>query len=319
MSLRRTLRVGWAVLMTAVLLLGGCAAPAGEERGEDNPDAVASEGFPRTLTDASGVTLTIEQEPQRIVSIAPSNTENAFALGLGEKVVGVSDWDNYPPEVEGIQKVGGLELNIETILSLEPDLVLAHLTANGSTYQALRDAGLKVLVLPDATDFESVYGMLRMLGEATGTEQRAEEVIRQMEEARAEVVSRVASLAEEEKRKVWIEIDPMLYTAGSGTFLHDIVTMAGGVNVAAGLQGWPQVTEEQVLSWNPDVILITYGDYVEGAVEVVQSRRAWAQVPAVSQGRIYEVDPDKVTRPGPRLAEGLAEVARALYPERFGQ
>lgn len=322
MRLRRKWRLLHVALLLVVLLTAGCGGAASNSQPGQQPapagNEASSSAFPLTITDATGTEIYLEKAPERLVSLAPSNTENAFALGLGSKVVGVTDWDNYPEEVKKIEKIGGLEPNVEKILSLEPDLVIAHVSANHKSIQPLRDAGLRVLALPDSKSFDGVYEALRMLGKATGTQDKAEEVIQQMEQKKAAITAKVAGLSEKEKVKVWVEVSPDLHTAGRGTFIDDLIRLAGGINVAAEEEGWVQLSEEQVIAAQPDVIITTYGGYeTKKPSEQIRARKAWADLPAVKENRIYDVNSDLVSRPGPRLVEGLEQVAKCLYPEHF--
>lgn len=304
-----------------LLLLSACGGNASEPHPQtpaEQEESLSEAGFPLTLTDASGVEIRLEEAPERLVSVAPSITENVFALKAGDRLVGVSDWDNYPEEVNQIERIGGLEPNLEKILSLEPDLVLAQASVNDRSIQPMRDAGLTVLVLPASQTFEDVYETLRILAQATGAREQAEAVIEQMEAKKAEIVAKVADLDETEKVRVWVEVSPDLYTAGKGTFIDDLIRLAGGINVAAEVEGWGQLSEEQVIAAQPDVIITTYRDYSEQPpAQMIQARKGWAEIPAVRENRIYDVNSDIVSRPGPRLADGLEAVARSLYPDRF--
>lgn len=320
--MRKILQMSSIVVLFFLLLLSACGQNAGEsqlpteQRAEEN-DA-GQPGFPLALSDASGVEHRLEERPQRLVSVAPSITENVFALQAGDRLVGVSDWDNYPAEVAQIERIGGLEPNLEKILSLEPDLVLAQVSVNDNSIQALRDAGLNVLVLPSVKTFEDAYEVLRMLGQALGAQEQAEAVIREMEAKKAEITAKVADVSEAEKVRVWAEVSPDLHTAGSGTFIDDLIRLAGGINIAAGVEGWGQMSEEQVIAAQPDVIITTYGYYTAEPIEqLISSRKGWQDVPAVRGGRIYDLDNDILSRPGPRLVEGLSKLAQCLYPERF--
>lgn len=288
------------------------ADQATEEQEKTEEQTEQTSPFPVTVTDATGTKVTMEQEPQRIISIMPSNTETAFALGLGERIVGVSDWDNYPEEVAEKEKIGGVELNTEKIISLEPDLILAH-SGNGESIQALRDLDLQVLVL-DATTLEEVYQLIVTMGKVTGTAEKAEAIVAEMKAEREQIVEAVSAIAEEEKKKVWVEVSPELYTAGKGTFIDELITSAGGINVAGELDGWAQLSEEKVIEYQPDVIFTTYGYYVADAVEQVKAREAWQTVPAVQNEAVYNLNSDQVTRSGPRLVAGLQEMASYLYP-----
>lgn len=289
-----------------------------EHAAEEDSQTEKEADFPVTLTDDSGTEMTIEKKPERIVSVIPSSTEIAFALGLGDQIVGVSDHDNYPEEVKNIEKIGGLELNFEKIVSLEPDLVLAN-TANGEAIQQMRDLGLNVLVL-GAQNLEGTFENILLTGKATGTSEKAEEVVNQMKAERDEVINLVSEIPEEERKTVWIEVGQDLFSVGSGTFLNELVELAGGKNIMDDQEGWPQVSEEEVLERDPEVILLTYGNYMEGdPVEAVKNRENWQSVTAVQEGQIYSLDGDIVTRPGPRITQGLQEIARSLYPEKFNQ
>ncbi len=311
----------YSFVLLFFLLLTACGGNGLEPPPSDSPPEerpVSETGFPLTLTDASGVEHRLEAAPQRLVSVAPSITENVFALQAGDRLVGVSDWDNYPEEVANIERIGGLEPNLEKILSLEPDLVLAQASVNDNAIPPMRDVGLNVLVLPAANTFDDTYEVLRMLARALGTEEQAEIVIQEMEAKKQDIVSKVAEVAEADKVRVYVEISPDLHTAGSGTFIDHMIQLAGGVNVAGELEGWSQMSEEQVIAAQPDVIITTYGYYsTEPPKEMISARKGWADIPAVRNGRIYDLDNDVISRPGPRLTEGLAQMAASFYPDRF--
>ncbi|MGM7684838.1 ABC transporter substrate-binding protein [Cytobacillus sp. Hm23] len=287
---------------------------------ETKVDDKAESSFPVTITDGLGNEVTIEEEPQAIVSIIPSNTEIAFALGLGDKMVGVGDWANYPPEVAEIERVGGAKFNVEKIISLNPDVVLAHASsAHSSTegLQQLRDAGINVVVVNDATSFQAVYDSIKMIGTVTGTEENADKIISDMTEKLNLIKEKSAEIKEADQKVVWIEVDAQLYTTGKGTFMHEMLEAIGAINAAGDQEGWPQFTEEDAVLLNPDVIVITYGYYVENAVEQVLNRDAWQEVPAVKDKLVFDINSDLVTISGPRLIEGVEELAKAVYPDIY--
>jgi iron complex transport system substrate-binding protein len=167
----------------------------------------------------------------------------------------------------------------------------------------------------DAQSLEGVYESIRRVAKATGAVKQADRLIDEMEKEKEQVVQKVASIPEEERVKVWVEIDPTPYTAGGDTFMNELITLAGGRNVAAEMKGWPRVSAEKVIQWNPDVILTTYGK----ADDSVASRPGWDRIGAVKEKRIHSLDPDVTTRPGPRITKGLREIAAVLYPDRFRQ
>jgi iron complex transport system substrate-binding protein len=257
------------VLVFAVSLVG-CGSP------EAGTEEEASGSFPVTIKDDTGTEVTVEEEPRRIVSLIPSTTEIAFALDLGDRMVGVTTNDKYPPEVEKIEKVGDINIDVEKVLGLKPDLVLAS-PLNGDTVEKLRSLGLTVLAV-DAESLEEVYASIRRVGMATGAVKQADQRIKEMEAEKKRVVQRVASIPEEKRVRVWVEIDPTPYTAGRDTLVHELITLAGGRNVAEEMKGWNQVSAEKVIRWNPDVILAAY-DIEDQTGPVRGSPRAWKKLP----------------------------------------
>ena len=315
----------WITLGLSAALLAGC----GEEK-EDQAEKATEESkgqeetasFPVTVTGADDQKVEIEEVPERIVTLVPSNTEIAYELGLGEEIVGVSDNDTYPEDVQNKEKVGGMEFNVEKIINLEPDLVLAHDSAGAAAetgIQQLRDAGIDVLVVNNADSIEEMYKSFELIGEATGTTAEAETEVKELKAGFAALEEKAASIKEEDVKSVFFEVDPTLYTAGKGTFLHEIFELINVENTMADQEGWPQVTEEAVIEKNPDVILLNYGSYVENAVNGVLTREGWENVNAVKNKEVVEVNADITSRTGPRLVEGAESIAEAVYPDVFAQ
>nr|WP_250886437.1 ABC transporter substrate-binding protein [Bacillus sp. SM2101] len=317
------------IVILSFILLVGCGqtevknneASTNVEQ-ETKVDDKAESSFPVTITDGLGNDVTIEEEPQAIVSLIPSNTEIAFALGLGDKMVGVGDWADYPPEVADIARVGGTEFNVEKVISLNPDVVLAHASsAHSSTegLQQLRDAGINVVVVNNATSFKAVYDSIKMISVVTGTEENADKIISDMTEKLNLIKEKSAEIKEADQKVVWIEISqaPDLFTTGKGTFMHEMLEAIGAINAAGDQEGWPQFTEEDAVLLKPDVIVITYGYYVDNAVDQVLARDAWQEVPAVKNKLVFDINSNLVTRSGPRLIEGVEELAKAVYPDIY--
>lgn len=308
----------------AASLLAACGEEAAtvEEEVTETPKEVEEVEFPVTLTDAIGEEVVIDEEPDAIVSMVPSNTEIAYELGLGDKMVGLSDYDNYPEETVEVEKIGGQEFNVEKIISLQPDVVLAHESGLGvgdAGLQQLRDAGLSVFVVNSAASFEEVYETMATIGQATGAVEEAENMISEMKEEVAAIEERAATI--EEPKTVFIEIagPPDIFTAGSGTFMDEMLSTINAENVAGELEGWANVDPEVIVEKNPDVILTTYGYYVPDAVDQVLSRSGFGEMTAIKEEAVYDVESDLVNRSGPRLAEGLLEMAEAVYPEVFSE
>ncbi|MCP2033721.1 iron complex transport system substrate-binding protein [Planomicrobium sp. HSC-17F08] len=311
----------------AAMLLAGCGdqeAPTGEteETPVDTPKEVAEVEFPVTMTDATGEEVVIEAEPEAIVSMMPSNTEIIYELGMGEKIVGVTDFDNYPEEAASIEKIGGQEFNVEKIISLQPDLVLSHeggLGVGEAGIQQLRDAGLTVYVVSDAQNFDEVYETFSVIGQATGAMEEADALVSEMEAQVDEIEEQAGTVTEPKKVFVEVGSSPEIYTTGSGTFIDEMLDILNAENTAGELEGWISMDPEAIVEKNPDVIISTEGAYVPDAVEKIKARNGFAEVTAVKEDAVYNVDSDKVTRSGPRLTEGLMEMAQAIYPEVFSE
>lgn len=309
----------------AALLLAGCgeeAAPAQEETAPAETPAAGEAEFPVTLTDAVGEEVVIEEEPKAIVSMIPSNTEIAYELGLGDKMVGVSDFDNYPKETAEVEKIGGQEFNVEKIISLNPDVVLAHesgVAVGEAGLQQVRDAGIPVYVVQEATSFDEVYETISIIGQATGATEEAETLVSDMEAEVAEVKEQASAV--EEPKSVFVEVGstPDIYTTGSGTFIDEMLDIINAENIAADQEGWVSMDPEAIVDANPEVIISTEGAYVPDAVEKIKARSGFAEVAAVKEEEVYNVDSDQVTRSGPRLTAGLMELAKTVYPEVFSE
>ncbi len=272
--------------------------------------AAAVPGFPLMVRDALGRAVTVPRPPQRIVSTAPSVTEILFALGLGRRVVGIGDADNYPPEgVRGKARVGGVILNAERILALRPDLVVGVASLQQGQLERLIRLSLPVLAV-EARSLEETFAQILLLGRVTGRAPAAERLVTGLQARVAEVQRRVRGRS---RPRVYVEIwDQPLQTAAAGTFIDDLVRRGGGRNLFADLGGWPQVAPEAVIRRDPEIILLTY----PGRRRLV-TRPGWAQVTAVRRGRVHELDADLVSRPGPRLVDGLERIAHILHPGAF--
>ncbi|NOX61823.1 MAG: cobalamin-binding protein [Chloroflexi bacterium] len=278
--------------------------------------------FPFTLTDGLGREVTIEQKPQRIVSLAPSNSEMLFALGLNESVVGVTKYCDYPPQAcENKEIIGGFSaksISVETILALEPDLVVAAGQIHQPIIEAMEQQDIPIIALTART-FDDVYANIEILGRLTEREDKAAQLTTDMRARVEAVTSKTEPIQEEERLTVFWEVwDEPLMTAGPGTFIGQMIELAGGVNIFDDMEeDYPKISAEEVIRRNPAVILgpDSHGDKL--TPEQLAQRPGWGEIQAVQKGRIHLIDGDIVSRPGPRLAQGLEEVARALYPDLF--
>jgi iron complex transport system substrate-binding protein len=278
--------------------------------------------LPFTLTDSLGREVIIAALPQRIVSLAPSNTEILFAVGAGDQVVGVTEYCNYPPEAkEGREIVGGFSaksLSVEKILSLKPDVVFSAGAIHQPVIEALEQAGVTVVAF-DAQNFDEVYQNILTAGRITGHVAEAEKVVAEMKARLAKVQAIVREIPEQARLRVFYEVwDEPLMTAGPNTFIGQMIELAGGVNIFADVEEqYPQISPEAVVERNPDVILGP-DSHAEGlTAEKIAARPGWSDIKAVKDGRILIVNGDIVSRPGPRVVEAVEAIARLLYPERF--
>ncbi|WP_449619618.1 ABC transporter substrate-binding protein [Robertmurraya sp. Marseille-Q9965] len=311
------------LLLVSVGILAGCGeeqATDKEKQAGEQVEQKEEQAFPVTITDASDNEVVIEEKPEKIVSLIPSNTEIAFALGLGDEIVGVSDHDNYPEEVNEKEKIGGMEMNVEKIISLAPDLVLAHASSahnSSDGLQQLRDSGIAVVIVNDSTSFKDVYKSIETIGKATGESENAEKIINDMKAKIAKIEEKTAGIADQKSVIVEVSPAPDLYVVGKNTFMDEMLTLIHAKNGVGDQEGWLNLDQESYIERNPDVIITTYGYYTENAVEQVLAREGWQDVSAVKNKQVIDVHSDLVTRSGPRLAEGLEELAKAVYPELF--
>ncbi|MEW5784453.1 MAG: cobalamin-binding protein [Bacillota bacterium] len=294
----------------SVFLLSGCAG-GDNEAGSGAPFAV--------VTDQAGREVVLQDVPERIVSLSPSNTEIVFALGMADRVVGVTDYCNYPPEAEAKAKVGGFSNpNLELILELEADLVLA-----GSLHEEfiprLEEMGIPVLVLAPET-LADVYASLMLVAEVTGSTEQGELLVAEIQERVSRVQAALGSLNEDEKVVVYYEVysDPLM-SAGAGTLINEIITLSGGRNIFADLaEQYPKVSAESVVERQPQVILFPdYHGSAEIMAEQMTERPGWESIPALRENRAYAVHDDAFTRPGPRVVDAIEQTAKLFYPGLF--
>jgi iron complex transport system substrate-binding protein len=309
-------------MVAAVMILGGCGDTQPEPKQEEKTADEQHTDFPVTVKDALGDDVVIEEKPENIISLIPSNTEIVYALENGDAIVGVTDFDNYPEEAMAKEKIGGIEFNIEKMISLKPDLIFAHeSTADGAAagLQQLRDAGIDVVVVNDAQTFDGVYTSIEMIGEAIGESEKAAELVNDMKNRFAELKKQAEAIKADQQKTVFVEVSPApeIYAAGKNTFIDEMLTLIGAKNAIGDMEGWPKVDQEAIVERNPDVVVTTYGYYSEKPVEQVIGRPGWNQVKAVKDQQVFDVHSDLVTRSGPRLAEGAEELAKAIYPDVF--
>jgi iron complex transport system substrate-binding protein len=269
--------------------------------------------YPITVKDASGTDVQFDKEPQRIVSISPAETEVLFALGLGEQVVGVTEWCDYPAEAKAKAKVGDMNSNMEAILALNPDVIIGGYTLNAEAVKKLRELGKRVFTVEPKT-IDQVMERILQVGTITNRQAEAEKVVLSMKEKRQQVIDAVAQVTDAQKQKIYLEFDAM-WTVGKGEFGDDLIRLSGAKNIARDKQGWVQINDEFIITQNPGVII--YASYTQdNAVgEAIKKRSGWSAIEAVKQNRVIGLDANMISRPGPRITDGLFEIAKGVYPE----
>ncbi len=274
------------------------------------------EKFPLKLMDDLGRLVEIKEKPEKIISLAPSNTEILFALGLGDKVVGVTEFCDYPEEAKSKEKVGGFyNPNLEKLVELKPDVIFAT-SMHQKVLPDIEKLNLTVFVI-DSKSINDVILDIETVGKITDSEKAAEKIIAEMQEKIDIVKEKLATLTNEEKPLVYYEIwnDP-IQTVGPGAFIYGIIELAGGKNIAEGAaEEYPLLSLETLVERDPAVIIAGVGSM--GAPDKVKERKGWEGMAAVKEGKVYVIDENLVVRPGPRITDGLVEIARILHPGKF--
>ena len=309
----------FSLMLAAMLLLSlpiACAPAATQEpSGEPAAEASAEPTQPDagvTVTDMTGREITLDEPATRVVALSAADCEVLYAVGAGDLLVGRGEYCDYPAEVLDVPAVqSGAETNLEQIIALKPQVLLMGTMAQTEEQVAqLEAAGIKVVV-SDAQDIDGVYDAIAMIGTLTGHTQEAAAVTETMKTTFADLTARADEL---EGKSVYFEVSPLqygLWTAGSGTFMDEIATMLGLKNIFSDVSGWAEVSEEQVLAANPDIIVTIAMYFGEGPKpgEEILSRAGWQDVTAVKNGDILNLPNNELSRPGPRLADG----AKALF------
>jgi iron complex transport system substrate-binding protein len=293
----------------------GAATPPVASQQPSATVAVAAPAFPVTITDFQNRPVTLTTRPERIVSIGPSITEFLFALGAGPRVVGADDFSDEPAAAKGIEKVGGIKVNFEKVVSLKPDLVLSVKFSDG-TIEKLVGTGLIVLVVDPQTAGD-VARTASLLGRAVGSDGDA--MARDIQKRVDNVRSKTASATT--KPRVYHEIDASdptkIFTVGPGSYIHDLIEIAGGVNIAAkATSAYPQLSAEEILRSDPEIIVLAAADY-SAKPDQVAARAGWSAISAVKNKRIVTIAPNLINRPGPRVGEAAEAYAKLVHPELF--
>lgn len=306
-------------IVIAAVIMTGCSQqqkPGPSIDISDGPDLSGKAGDQEADTSPGAMEENEDKVPQRIVSLAPADTEILYALNAGDKLIAVSEYCNYPEDTSNKTKLPtGEKLDLEYLISLKPDLVVTgYMSAMEDQYRQLEDAGIKVLVTR-ANSLSETYDAIKMIGEAIGRGNEAEALVRSMKDGfdsiRKEVEGKTAPT-------VYVEVSPLewgLWTCGRNTFIQELLDIVGAKNIFDDVEGWADVSEEQVISRNPDFIITTASPLtgIEDPTGEISSRANWSGMDAVKNGRIMMLESDMITRPGPRLLDAARELVKVLY------
>ncbi|WP_285397412.1 helical backbone metal receptor [Lysinibacillus sp. fls2-241-R2A-57] len=318
--MKKMFKLQWLSVLMLAFVLVGCGAKEDTNKETVSKEDQQVEKTSYKVKDDRGVEVEFNAVPKTIVSLQPSNTEILFALGVGDKIVGATEFDTYPEEAKKIERVSSsTTFDSERILALKPDVVIAYTTGgddeNLNALKVLEDAGIKVFAIKSATSFDDVYGDIQQVASVMGIEDKGEKL---NEDIKAKIAEVQAKVKDVKAKNVYLEISPKpdIYTTGSGTFQQEILNAANVKNVFADLKSWPKVSEEDVIAKNPEVILTTV-NYTENPAAEILARDGWNSITAIQNKAVYFIDPDISNRPGPRIGEAVELIAKAVYPELF--
>lgn len=292
------------VLLITMLIFTACQKPAisSEDPGGDGIK----------ITDMTGKTFILDRLPERIVSLNPSNTEIVFALGAGDKLVGITSFCDYPQDTHDIEKIGDFEgPNVELLKKVQPDVILAGVYLQEDIAIAIEGLGVPVITT-EASNFDGIYDSIGLIGKIVGKEEKAEIIISQMHEAIDRVKGKTKN--REKARIFYIAWADPLITTGSDTFVDDVISITGAENIAKGIVGWTHYSTEELLRQNPDILIVAWHANNEGiSKEDIMTDPILSNLDCVKKGRIYIMSDDNlISRPGPRIVLGVQEMADAI-------
>lgn len=303
-------------LLSALILalfLTACGNESQPEKQEPEKEKQSS----YTVKDDFDKEITFDKTPKTVVSLQPSNTEILYALGLGDNVIGVTSFDNYPEEAKKVEHVSdSMTVNAEKVIALKPDVVIAYTTGEDPGLELIEQADIPVFTIKSASTFEDVYGDIEQIATVMGVEDKGKELVNGIKKDITAVQEKVAEV--KEKEKVYFEISPSpdIFTTGAKTFQQEILTAAGVENLFADQEGWIKLSEEEIIKRNPNIIMTTVNT-VDDPIKEIKSRNGWNQLNAVKNNKIFMLDPDIMSRPGPRIGEAVELAAKTVYPDIF--
>jgi len=301
-----------ALLLALTLVMAACG---GEKEPAASPEPTApATDFPLTVTRSDGRNLTIAEAPQRIASLSPAATEVLYAVGAGPQIVATDLQSDYPAEAENTTKLDAFQPNLEAIAGVEADLIIIA-SNQDDIVEALDRLGETVLFIEVPDTIDGVMGQVWLLARVSGHAEEGGRLAQEMKDRMRAVTDKLADV--EEGPRVYHELDNTFFTVAPNSFVGDFYSLLKAHNIAEGAPtAYPQLSQEEILDRDPEVIILADADAGESP-ETVRARPGWGVISAVKNDRIYVVDPNIVSRPGPRVADALEQLARVLYPEKF--
>lgn len=297
-------KISIAILFIAVIIFAADCRLDNSQKAEIKPSVN------REITDDLGRKINLPNEITKAVSLAPNLTEIIFAVGAGEKLVGVTSFCNYPEEATKIQEVGDtLKPNIENIIALEPQIVFVSTASQLESFtETLEKQGISVFVT-NPNSFQDIYKSIEKIGEVFGNDENAKELVEALKNRVAEVENKTKDA---EKVRTFVQIDKSLYTIGKESFLTDLIGKAGGVSVTKDVAtAYPKISKEKAFALNPEVIILSDSSDNNEPNEVFKNSNA------VKNGKVYKINADILSRPAPRIVEALEQIAKDLHPGKF--
>lgn len=335
MNLKQSLVKKGLILTLAVVTAVSLAACGKKEMEISSPSKLGGEGtkaptttaapvtakkttYPLKVKDATGKEFTFDKAPERIASVSPAETEALFAIGLDANIVGVSDFDDYPDAAKTKPKLGSItKPNVEAVIASNANLIFTGVSMSAESVEKLRGMNINVFKVEPKT-LDDAINNIQTFGLITDHQEQAEKVVSKMKADRQKIVDAVKDVKQENKKKVYIEFAPG-WTVGSGEFMDELIKISGGINVASDKPGWYEISEEKIIQQNPNVILFANGiidtKSKKPLEEIIRTRAGWDAIDAVKNKRVVGLDQNSLSRPGPRLTDGLVEMAKAIYPE----
>ena len=291
----------WIIMMSLLIILAGCSQNEQHQTDKDSKDQSTTGKTPY----------------HRIVSLMPSNTEILYELGLENRIVGVSTVDDYPKNVKkGEKQFDAMNLNKEALLKAKPDLILAHESQQSSSEKvldALKKEGVKVVYVKDAQSLKETYETFKSIGKLTHREKQANQLVNETKDNVDKVIQSIPKHQKQPKVFMEVSSQPEIYTAGKHTFFNDMLKQLDAKNSFDDIDGWKSVSKESIVKHNPDILISTEGKSQSEYEKIIEKRGGFDKTNAVKHHRIETVNGDEISRPGPRIDDGLKELRDAIY------